>query len=103
MWSIIVALISSVIGAFALQKARYDQNHSGAYSIGGYIAFIISFAMLEYALIFMNLAFVFAVWGAGNALLVTLIGRFAYQDDFPISKIVSLVLILVGLVGVSLT
>ena len=64
MWSIIVALISSVIGAFALQKARYDQNHSGAYSIGGYIAFIISFAMLEYTLIFMNLAFVFAVWGA---------------------------------------
>lgn len=69
--------------------------------MGGYIAYIISFSILEYSLSKMSLAFVFGIWAAGNAILTMLIGRFFYGERFSKMKVISLVLVLIGLVGLS--
>ncbi len=100
---IISAILLSALGAFALQKSNVEVDNAGAYSIGGYIAFIISFALLEYGLTSIPLAFVFGIWAAGNAFLAVLIGNFLYGEKFSKVKGISLLFIFIGLLGLSLT
>ncbi len=96
------AIVLSVLGAVALQRSSYEVDHSGAYGIAGYITFIISFALLEYGWISMSIAFVFGIWATGNAILTILIGRIFYEEELPTAKAISLIMVLVGLIGLSL-
>lgn len=100
---IICAIILAVLGSIALRLSYYAVDHSSAYSVGGYIAFIISFALLEYGLISMSIVFVFGVWAAGNAVLTTVIGRMFYEERLSGTKILSLIVIMIGLLGLSLS
>ena len=103
MFIIISAILLSSLGAFALQKSNVEIDNAGAYSIGGYIAFIISFALLEYGLISMPLVFVLGIWAAGNAVFTASIGYFLYGERFPKKKIIPLLFIFFGLLGLSVT
>ncbi len=103
MYIISGAILLSVLGAVALQKSSHEADHAMAYSVGGYIAFIISFALLEYGLISMPLSYTFGIWAIGNALLTTLVGWIFYHERPLMTKAISLVMVIGGLIGLVLS
>lgn len=103
MYIILVAIFLTILGTVSLQKSYFGSDHASAFSIAGYIAFIISFAMLEFSLITIHIAYLFGIWAAGVTLLAIIIGRIFYNERLSAGKIISLALVFVGLLGLSLS
>ena len=101
---ILLAIAFTIAGAVFIRKANYELNDVTAFSIFGYIAFIISFAFLEYVLMGeTTLSFVFGIWAAGTVLITTLIGKIFYGEETTFKNIFFSLITLIGLIGFALS
>lgn len=68
-----------------------------------FISYIISFALLSLALKEIEVSIAYAIWSAVGIVLISLIGIFFFQESAHISKIIFIIIIITGVVGLKLS
>ncbi len=69
------------------------------YSVGAVLAYALSFVFLTLSLKYLPAGIANALWAGASALLVAVLGIFIFQERLNIFQAVSLLLIVIGLVG----
>lgn len=71
-------------------------------SIGTVVAYILCFLFLSYALKTIDVSVAYAIWGAFGILLISMVGIIFLHESVNILKVVSILLIILGTVGLRL-
>ncbi len=71
-------------------------------SIGTVLGYMFCFLFLSYALRTIDMSVAYAIWGALGILLVSLIGMFFFNESITVLKVISILLIILGTVGLRL-
>ncbi len=69
------------------------------YSVGAVLAYALSFVFLTLSLKYLPAGLANALWAGASALLVAVLGIFIFQEKLSFFQAVSLLLIIVGLIG----
>lgn len=69
------------------------------YSLGAVLAYALSFVFLTLSLKYLSAGIANALWAGASALLVAVLGVFLFQERLNVFQAVSLILIVIGLVG----
>lgn len=72
-------------------------------SVGTVFSYIFSFLFLSYALKTIDVSIAYAVWGALGILLISTIGVIFFHEQLSLIKIVSIILIVLGTIGLRLS
>lgn len=98
--SLVIAIIFGVLGTISLKLSHGFVNLKYIYAVGVYYA--ISFIALTYAVNHMELSVVYAVWSGIGTLMVALVGMIYFKEKVSFSKIIFLIIIILGVVGMNL-
>ena len=71
-------------------------------SIGAVVSYALSFLFLSYALRTIEMSIAYAFWGALGILLISLIGIIFLHESVSVLKVVSILLIVLGTIGLRL-
>ena len=71
-------------------------------SIGMFVFYAISFSFLAIALKTIEVGMAYAIWGAVGTTLIAAIGILFFQESFNFLKILSIIFIIIGVVGLNL-
>lgn len=71
-------------------------------SIGAIVSYVLCFLFLSFALRTIDVSIAYAIWGALGILLVSTIGICFLHESISILKIASILLIIIGTVGLRL-
>lgn len=71
-------------------------------SVGTILGYILCFLFLSYALKTIDISIAYAIWGAFGILLISIIGMLFFHETISILKISSIILIILGIVGLRL-
>lgn len=97
---LILAIIFETIGTTALKLSNGFSVLLP--SIGTVISYILSFLFLSYALKTIDISIAYAIWGAFGILLISTIGIIFFHEQLNIVKIISILFIIIGTVGLRL-
>lgn len=64
------------------------------------VFYVLSFIALTFAMKHIELSIVYAVWSGFGTILVAIIGIFYFHESVSIKKIIFLLLIFIGLIGI---
>lgn len=76
----------------------FQHKLQGAIAI---VAYFLSFVFLTYALKHLPVGYANAIWAGASTLLVAIVGAFIFKEQFSISQVIFLSLIVIGLVGLN--
>lgn len=71
-------------------------------SVGTVAGYVLSFIFLSFALKTLDISVAYAIWGAFGILLISIIGVLFFHESMSLLKIISIVLIIFGTVGLRL-
>ena len=71
-------------------------------SIGAIVSYALCFLFLSYALKTIDMSVAYAIWGALGILLISVIGIIFLHESVSVLKIVSILLIVLGTIGLRL-
>lgn len=71
-------------------------------SVATSISYILCFLFLSYALKTLDMSVAYAIWGALGILLISTIGILFLHESISVLKIVSIILIILGTIGLRL-
>jgi small multidrug resistance pump len=96
----IFAILTEVAGTTAMKLSRGFTRIVPSIAMG--VFYLISFVLLNLALKKINLSVAFATWSGASTALIAVIGYAWFKEPFNAIKIISLVLIILGVVGLEL-
>lgn len=99
--SLTMAILFGVLGTTAMKLSHGLQIHK--YSAMLIISYAISFIALTFAVKHIPLSVVYAVWSGIGTILVAAIGIVYFHESLSFKKIIYLVLILLGVIGMHLS
>lgn len=97
---LILAIIFETIGTACLKMSNGFSVLLP--SIGTIIGYILCFLFFSYALKTIEISVAYAIWGAFGILLISAIGIIFFHESVSIVKIISILLIILGTVGLRL-
>lgn len=100
---LIGSILSEVVGTTFLKLASNGGKHVVGYTIGVVVFYVTSFALLSVAMRYFSLSTVYATWSGLGVLLLAVIGVIAFGDQINALKIVSIILVIAGIVGLNLS
>ncbi len=71
-------------------------------SLGTIVGYALCFTFLSFSLKTIDISVAYAIWGAFGILLISLIGMIFFHESISVVKIVSILLIVAGTVGLRL-
>ena len=95
-----ISIISEVLGTVALKISNGFTDWKP--SVVVFTAYILSFVLLGLALKGIELSIAYAVWAGVGTALIAVIGFFYFNEPITTLKLVSIVLIVLGVVGLNL-
>jgi len=72
-------------------------------TIGTFLGYIICFSFLSIALKKIDMSVAYAVWSAVGIVVVSGIGIFIFKENISVLKIISILFIVLGVVGLNLS
>lgn len=66
------------------------------------VSYILCFMFLSFALKTIDMSIAYAIWGAFGILLISAIGMFVFHESITTMKVISILLIIAGTVGLKL-
>ncbi|SIQ21184.1 DMT family transporter [Maribacter ulvicola] len=103
-WIYLLASISfEVLGTTAMKMASQGGKNAMYWNITVWVAYIICFGLLQYAMKYFELGTVYAIWSGVGISILAVIGYFVFGDSFSLLKIVSIALIIIGIVGLNMS
>lgn len=98
---LIVAILFGVLGTICLKLSHGLQKFKPSICLA--IFYSISFVALTLSLQRIDISIVYAVWSGVGTLLVAIIGVIVFHESISIRKVISLLLIVLGVLGIHLT
>ncbi|OLA95048.1 MAG: hypothetical protein BHW64_00745 [Candidatus Melainabacteria bacterium LEY3_CP_29_8] len=98
---LILAIIFETIGTTALKMSNGFSVLIP--SIGTVISYVFCFIFLSYALKTIDMSIAYAIWCAFGILLISAIGMMFFNETVSVIKVVSIILIIIGTVGLKLS
>jgi len=95
-----ISIISEVMGTVALKFSNGFTDWKP--SVVVFTAYILSFVLLGLALKGIELSIAYAIWAGVGTALIAVIGFFYFNEPITTLKLVSIVLIVLGVVGLNL-
>ncbi len=96
-----VAIISELGGSTCMKLSNGFTNLPA--SILTFVFWIISFSIFIFALKYFDLSFIYALWAGIGILLVSVIGITYFKEPVNTMKIVSILIIVIGVVMLNLS
>lgn len=97
---LLLAIITEVIGTSALQaSAQFTKFWPSALVVVGYMA---SFYFMSFALKYMPVSIVYAIWSGLGIVFIALIGVFWFKQSIDAAAIIGLSLIIAGVLVIHL-
>ena len=94
---LILAVLFEVAGTTSMKLSNgFDETLP---SILIFVFYTFSFIFLTLSLKHLEISFAYAVWAGLGTFLIALIGVFYFHEPVTVTKILSLVLIIVGVIG----
>ncbi len=101
-WIILIfAILTEVAGTTAMKLSRGFTKIVPSIAMGAF--YIISFVLLTLALKKINVSVAYAIWSGIGTALIAVIGFLWFKESMNAMKIVSLVLIILGVMGLELS
>jgi small multidrug resistance pump len=95
-----VAILFGVLGTVSMKLSEGLQKLKP--SICLFIFYVISFIALTMAVQGVDVSIVYAVWSGVGTVLVAVIGVLVFQEYISVVKVISLLFIVVGVLGINL-
>lgn len=96
-----IGIIFGVLGTISM-KLSYGLKHQ-KHTINLIFFYTISFIALTFAIKHIELSIVYAVWSGLGTMLVSTIGMIYFNESASIKKILYLLIIVVGVIGIHLS
>lgn len=93
-----IAILTNVIGTVFMKLS--DGLKKLTPGILLFICYIISFIAMTFALRYMDLGQLYAIWSGVGTILVAIIGSLYFQEAFTYRKGLFLLFIIIGIVGI---
>jgi small multidrug resistance pump len=97
---LVVAILFGVMGTVSMKLSEGLQKLKP--SICLFVFYLISFAALTMAVQGVDVSIVYAVWSGVGTILVAVIGVLVFQEYISVVKVISLLFIVVGVLGINL-
>jgi len=98
--SLAIAILFGVLGTLSLKLSHGFTNTRHIFPV--LVFYTISFIAMTYAVIHLELSVVYAVWSGVGTLLATLVGFYQFKEPISFKKIIYILLIIIGVVGIHL-
>lgn len=99
--SLAVAIVFGVLGTISLKLSHGLHRSRAAMFL--VVFYTISFIALTFAMKHLDLSVVYAVWSGVGTILVATIGILYFEESVSVKKIVFLLLIVLGVLGIHLS
>lgn len=96
-----IAIFCGVLGTSCIKLSFNFQGWKLLFTL--LMLYFIAFVAMTLALQGIEMSIVYAVWSGLGTILIAFIGLFVFNEAISVKKIVSLLLILVGILGINLT
>lgn len=100
-WYLFIAILFGVLGTVSLKMSHGLRKWKPSVCL--IIFYLISFIVMTLAIQGIDISIVYAIWSGVGTILVAIIGILIFEESISIKKIISLLLIVVGVVGIHLT
>jgi len=95
------AIVLEVAGTTAM---KFSEGFTKAIpSIAMFVFYILSLAALTFALKKIDMSMAYAIWAGVGTALITVIGIYFFKEPVSLAKVASIVLIILGVVGLHLS
>ncbi len=98
---LILAILFEVAGTIMMKLS--EGFTKPFYSIAIFISYIGSLAFLTLTLKFFDISVVYAVWSGVGMAVISIIGLIYFGEKNDIVKLISLILVILGVVGLNMT
>lgn len=95
-----VAILCGVLGTSCIKLSFDYQKSKLIFSL--LILYAIAFTALTLALQGIDMSIVYAIWSGIGTMLIALIGLFIFNETISVKKVISLLFILAGILGINL-
>ena len=92
-----------VLGTTAMKMASQGGKYATYWTITLWVSYIICFGLLQYAMKYFELGTVYAIWSGVGITILAIIGYIVFKDNFTTTKIISIALIILGIIGLNLS
>lgn len=99
--SLMIAIFFGVLGTISMKLSDGLQKLKPALCL--IIFYCISFVAMTYALEYIELSIVYAIWSGIGTLLVAMVSIFLFEESISVRKIIFLSLIIIGIIGIHLS
>jgi len=98
---LVAAILFGVFGTLCLKLSGGLQKWKPTLSLS--IFYLISFVALTLALQGIDMSIVYAMWSGVGTILIAIVSHFVFDEAMSLLKVISLLLIVVGVLGIHLT
>ncbi|MBV8802302.1 MAG: multidrug efflux SMR transporter [Gammaproteobacteria bacterium] len=95
-----IAILFGVLGTVSMKLSQGLKKWKPFVSLA--IFYVISFIALTLAIKGIDMSIVYAIWSGVGTVLVAIIGFFIFNEPITFRKIISLLLIVIGVLGIHL-
>jgi small multidrug resistance pump len=96
--SLVLAILFGVMGTIFLKLSDGFQRLKPVFYLVFFYSF--SFIALTFAIKYIELSIVYAVWSGVGTILVASISAYYFQESFSLRKIIFLMFIILGVIGI---
>jgi small multidrug resistance pump len=99
--ALITAIIFGVLGTISMKMSDGLQRLKPCLAL--IVFYMISFAALTVALQGIDISIVYAIWSGVGTIFVAIAGVLLFQESISAKKVISLLLVVIGVIGIHLT
>lgn len=97
-WTFLTISIGfEVAGTLSLKYSALTSN--SLYSWLTALFYLISFSLMWYAIKKIDISIAYAIWAGAGTALISILGFLIFKEEFSIAKLICLILIISGVVG----
>ncbi len=100
-WYLLIAIPFGVLGTISMKLSHGFQKWKPSLCLA--IFYLISFVALTLAVQGLDISIVYAIWSGVGTILVAVISALFFDEVMTLKKIISIVFIVVGVIGIHLT
>lgn len=100
-WYLFIAIPFGVLGTVSMKLSNGLKKWKPSLSL--VIFYLISLAAMTIAIQGIDISIVYAIWSGVGTILVAIIGILVFKESISVKKVISLLLVVGGVVGIHLT
>ncbi len=100
---LLASIIFEVLGTTSLKLSSESEKYATHWITAVVVFYVLTFWMFQYTMKYFELGTVYAIWSGVGVALLAVIGVIFFGDQLNIQKIISILLIIGGIIGLNLS